>query len=77
MSMGDFCGSISALILCRLLLLVRFSAWCIDEGYERAVEAYKEKMEQQLREASLLQEAIEEELGGKDCKCTSTQGTIP
>lgn len=40
----------------------RFIAWCIDEGYERAVEAYKEKMEQQLREASLLQEAIEEEL---------------
>ena len=40
----------------------RFIAWCIDEGYERAVEAYKEKMEQQLREASLLQEAIEKEL---------------
>ena len=41
----------------------RFIAWAIDEAYERAVEAYKEKMEQQLREASLLQEAIEEELG--------------
>ena len=40
----------------------RFIAWAIDEAYERAVEAYKEKMEQQLREASLLQEAIEEEL---------------
>jgi len=40
----------------------RFIAWCIDEGYERAVEAYKEKMEQRLREASLLQETIEKEL---------------
>ena len=41
----------------------RFIAWAVDEAYERAVEAYKAKMEQQLREASLLQESIEEELG--------------
>ena len=40
----------------------RFVAWAVDEAYERAVEAYKVKVEEQLREASLLQEAIEEGL---------------
>ena len=40
----------------------RFVAFAIDEAYQTAVDAYKEKMEQQLREASLLQEAIEEGL---------------
>jgi len=46
----------------------RFIAWCIDRGYETAVDAYKEKMEQQLREASLLQEAIEEDLENPKAK---------
>ena len=40
----------------------RFVAYSIDEAYQTAVDVYKEKMEQQLREASLLQEAIEEDL---------------
>ena len=40
----------------------RFVAFAIDEAYQTAVDAYKEKMERQLREASLLQEAIEEGL---------------
>jgi predicted transcriptional regulator len=40
----------------------RFIAWAIDEAYQAAVEAYKEKMDKQLREAELLQEALEEEL---------------
>ena len=46
----------------------RFIAWAVDEAYERAVEAYKAKMEQQLREASLLQESIEEELSNPKSK---------
>ena len=40
----------------------RFIAWAVDEAYQAAVEAYKEKMDKQLREAELLQEALEEEL---------------
>ena len=40
----------------------RFVAYSIDEAYQTAVDVYKEKMEQILREASLLQEAIEEDL---------------
>ena len=40
----------------------RFIAYAIDDAYERAVDAYKEKVEEQLREASLLEMAITEEL---------------
>ena len=40
----------------------RFIAFSIDSAYERAVDAYKEKVEEQLREASLLEMAITEEL---------------
>ena len=40
----------------------RFIAFSIDSAYERAVDAYKEKIEEQLREASLLEMAITEEL---------------
>ncbi len=40
----------------------QFVAWAVDQAYEQAVEAYKEKIDRQLKEASLLQEAIEEEL---------------
>jgi transposase len=40
----------------------RFIAFAIDDAYERAVEVYKEKVAQQLREAALLETAITEEL---------------
>ncbi|MCL5732858.1 MAG: helix-turn-helix domain-containing protein [Candidatus Thermoplasmatota archaeon] len=40
----------------------RFIAFAVDDAYERAVNAYKEKVEEQLREASLLEMAITEEL---------------
>ena len=40
----------------------RFIAFSIDSAYERAVDAYKEKIEEELREAMLLETEIEEEL---------------
>ena len=40
----------------------RFIAFAVDDAYERAVNVYKEKVEEQLREASLLEMAITEEL---------------
>lgn len=40
----------------------RFIAFAIDEAYERAVDAYRDKVEQELREASLLESEIMEEL---------------
>jgi hypothetical protein len=39
----------------------KFVAWCIDEGYERVVEAYEEKVRKRLRETELLQDVIKEE----------------
>ena len=40
----------------------RFMAWAIDEGYQRAVEVYKRKLQKHLMVESIFEEAIQEDL---------------